>query len=224
MKTHCCRMLLLATALVAMAPQTAEAGILEWLGRLSGPGPFWGVDADVCLKAFPLEKRDDQGMMGSLRLSCPSARLDERHISWYAHLGWAVAFDNPLNYAGVDVAGKSDNVWLLKVGTSFDFTVKPYLDIGVGGGLFHFGGERFDSFSRPYIEPVRVGLRPLLLCRGRDKSRTEHDGWLLISVNRVIHLGTFDGASFGAPLDSFRTYNEGNWSGGLTVDVIRLFK
>jgi hypothetical protein len=43
-------------------------------------------------------------------------------------------------------------------------------------------------------------------------------------VSRVIHLGTLDGASFGAPLDSFRTYNEGNWRGGVTVDVIRLFK
>jgi hypothetical protein len=226
MKTHSCRLLLLATAILVMVPTTADAGLLSWLSRLSGPGPFWGVEADVCLKAFPLKEREGPPTMmgGAVRLACPNAELNRRPISWYAHIGWAVAFDNPLDYTGVDAGDKSDNVWLLKLGTSFDFTVKPYLDLGVGVGVFHFGGERFDSFSRPYIEPVRVGIRPLLLRPGRDESRTEHDGWLLISLNRVIHLGTLDGASFGAPFDSFRTYNEGNWSGGITVDILRLMK
>lgn len=228
MRSHCCRMLMLATALVVMAPRTADAGLLEWLGRLSGPGPFWGLDANVCLKSFPLEERErdrkDMVPMATIRLSCPGARLEQRHISWYVNFGWALASENPLDYTGVDVSDKSQRVWLLKLGTSWDLTLTPSVDVGVGGGLLHFGGERFDGFTRPYIEPARVAIRPLLLRRWRDPKKTERDGWLLVSASWIIHLGTLDGPSFGAPFDTYRTYNENNWTAGLTVDVLRLLR
>jgi hypothetical protein len=224
MKNHLCRMLLLAAAIVVVTPRAADAGILSWLSRLSGPGPFWGIDLDVCMKAIDRGEgtKQDTGMRSGIRLSCPDTTLDRRHISWNANFGWALASDNPLDYTGVDVAGKSQRVWLLKLGTSLDYTVHPALDIGIGGGIFHFGGERFESFTRPYLEPARVAVRPLLV--GRDSKNIERDGWLLISASWIVHLGTLDGASFGAPQDPFREYNENNWSAGLSVDVIRLFK
>ena len=224
MKNHLSRVLLLAIAMTVVTPRAADAGILSWLSRLSGPGPFWGIDLDVCMKAIDRGRgpKPTPGMRSGIRLSCPDTTLDRPHISWYANFGWALASDNPLDYTGVDVAGKSDRVWLLKLGTSLDYTVRPALDIGIGGGIFHFGGERFESFTRPYLEPVRVAVRPLLLRPGRNTSNTERDGWLLVSASWIVHLGTLDGASFGAPLDPFREYNENNWSLGLTVDVFRL--
>lgn len=220
------RMLLLVVVMVIAMPGSADAGLLSWLGRLSGPGPFWGLDANICVKTFKLGKARSSGEegLGAARLSCPEAKLDERHISWYVTGSWALASSNPLDYAGVDISGKSQRVWLLKVGTSLDFTVVPSLDVGIGGGIMHFGGERFDGFSRPYVEPVRLGVRPLLWSRGRDKKRTEHDGWLMVTASWIIHLGTLDGPSFGALFDTYRTYNEHNVSLGVTVDVFRLFK
>lgn len=232
MTNQCWRMVVLAAALVAMTPQSADAGLLSWLSRLSGPGPFWGLDAEICMKTFTAEREGTKPPDfhtesvggGALRLSCPGAKLDKRHVSWHLNVGAALAWKNPLDYSGVDVTDRSKRVWLLKLGTSFDFTVAPSVDVGVGGGIFYFGGERFDGFTRPYIEPLRLAVRPLLLARGRNKDETEHDGWLAISGSWIIHLGTLDGPSFGAPLSTFRSYNEHNVGLGLTVDVIRLLK
>jgi hypothetical protein len=225
-------MLLLTTAVMLTAPLKAEASFLGWISRLSGPGPFWGLDAEVCVshlnfdkdKIKPMNEAGDQKTFApTLTFPC-KVRLDQRHLSWNLHAGVAVAFKNPLDYTGAGVEGKSDNVWRGQLGTSLDLTLRPWIDIGAGGGLVYFAGERFDSFARGYVEPVRVTVRPLLWRHASNPAQRERDAWLGISAGWIIHLGTLDGADFGAPSDSFRTHNESNWQAGVSIDVLRLLK
>jgi hypothetical protein len=226
-------MLLLTVAMIALMPRAADASLLGWLSRLSGPGPFWGLDVSVCAHAFPLgdkntplegnELRNEQET-AALLFPCTEMTLDRRHVSWNVNFGGAYAWKNPLDYTGVDVAGRSDNVWLLKLGTSFDYTVAPSFDIGAGIGVYHFGGKRFENFSRPFVEPVRVAVRPLLWRSGRNAEQRQRDACVVLTASWIIHLGTMDGEDFGAVNDPFRSHNEHNWQAGVALDVLRLLK
>jgi len=233
MKPQILRLVLLAMVMLMMAPRSADANLLSWLSRLSGPGPFWGVDVSVCVHAIPTE--DEDPSVGpsaprptkhemTLRFPCTELTFEQRHVSFNINGGAAYAWKNPLNYDGVDVGGRSDNVWLLKVGTSADYTAAPSFDIGAGVGVFHFGGKRFANFTRPYVEPVRVAVRPLMWRSGRTADQRDRDAWLVLTTSWIIHLGTMDGADFGAPNDSFSSHNEHNWQAGVSLDVLRLFK
>jgi hypothetical protein len=232
MKPQILRLILLAMVMVVMAPRSADANLLSWLSRLSGPGPFWGVDVSVCVDAVPVGDADGttpppatmepQEVTGFL-FPCTEMTFERRHVSFNINGGAAYAWKNPLNYDNVDV-GRSDNVWLLKLGTSADYTAAPSFDIGAGVGIFHFGGKRFANFTRPYVEPVRVAVRPLLWRSGRDAKQRNRDAWLVLTASWIIHLGTMDGADFGAPNDPFRSHNEHNWQAGVSLDVLRLLK
>ena len=230
MKPQLCRLILLAIIMVVMAPRSADANLLSWLSRLSGPGPFWGVDVSVCVHAVEVKEKDvttqrtdpNQHTEVGFDFPCRELTFEQRHVSFNINGGAAYAWKNPLNYDGVDVADRSDNVWLLKLGTSVDYTAAPSFDIGAGVGAFYFGGERFANFTRPYVEPVRVAVRPLLWRRGRDAQQRNRDAWLVLKASWIIHLGTMDGADFGAPGDSFRSHNEHNWQAGVSLDVLRL--
>ena len=231
MKNQICRLMLLATVMVVMAPRSADANLLSWLSRLSGPGPFWGVDVSVCVHAIPVEEEDPSLQPTgprkhemTLLFPCTEMTLERRHVSFNVNGGAAYAWKNPLNYDGVDVEGRSDNVWLLKLGTSVDYTAAPSFDIGAGVGLFYFNGKRFPHFTRPYVEPVRVAIRPLMWRTGRTPEQRDRDAWLVLTTSWIIHLGTMDGADFGAANDPFRSHNEHNWQAGVSLDVLRLLK
>jgi hypothetical protein len=109
---------------------------------------------------------------------------------------------------------------MLRLGASFDWTVHRTVDLGAGFGMAYFGGPRFDNFSRGYVQPVRVTFRPLLLRRSAE----DHHGWLMVSANWHVLLGTIDGRDFGAPADPFRSHNEQDVECGVSVDVLRLFR
>ena len=204
--------------LLVLIPASASAqGVFRWLGRLSGPGPFWGVSGEIYLKCIDTKTA---GVMGGVRLSCPDTTLDDKHLTIYLNLTGAIAENNPLNYGDVGAQEESTAVRLLKVGTSLDWTAHRTFDVGAGAGFAYFAGPRFDNFARPYVHPLRTALRPLMF-RG---TATDDDGWLIVSANWQILLGTIDGEDFGAPLDTFRSSNEHDLELGLSIDIIRLLR
>jgi hypothetical protein len=232
MTKQVCQALLIATGIVLVAPQPADAGLLSWLGRLSGPGPFYGLDVGICVNQVSLvgpvkpEQRDPEAvnqrvMAETLRFPCTKYGLDQPHLSINLNVGAAIAEDNPLDYGDVNRREHSTAVRYLKGGVSFDLTVLQWLDVGVGAGMFYFAGPSFANFSQGYLEPARISVRPLLIRRNLTKPQRERGAWLGLSLSRVIHLGTLDGASFGAPNDPYRVHNEANWQGGVSIDVFR---
>lgn len=228
MKLH--RLLPLLLVLTLMPSPAQAQGVLRWLGRLSGPGPFWGLGAEVRVACFGVDKRArvnpnnvqaETESMGA-RFPCPKATynpLDE-HATVYFSVSGAIAESNPLDYQDAESQDESDAVRMLKVGTSIDWTVHRMFDLGTGFGIAYFGGPRFDNFSLGYVQPVRVSLRPLLWSRAVSDDR----GWLLVSANWQILLGTLDGADFGAPSDPFVSKNEQDVELGVSVDVLRLLR
>jgi hypothetical protein len=220
--------------LLVLIPASASAqGLFRWLGRLSGPGPFWGASVDRYLKCLPTkgtpkptpradpqQVHTDAMMMPGITMPCPDTTLDDKHLTIYLNVTGAVAENNPLNYGDVGTQEESTAVRLLRVGASLDWTAHRTFDIGTGAGISYFAGPRFDNFVRPYVQPLRTAFRPLMLCG----AATDNDGWLIVSANWQILLGEIDGADFGAPLDSFRERNEHIPEIGVTIDFVRLVK
>lgn len=219
---------------LTLIPSAVHAqGMLRWLGRLSGPGPFWGLGAEVKLKCIGVDGKEpnkldsqavesqSEGLRG-IRYPCPDATYNplDRHATVYLNISGSIAENNPMDYQDVGRQEESTAVRMLKIGTSIDWTVHRTLDIGTGAGVAYFAGPRFDNFTRAYVQPVRLTIRPLMVGKGsRDRW-----GWLLVSANWHILLGTIDGPDFGAPADPYRAHNEQDMELGVSVDILRLFR
>jgi hypothetical protein len=219
--------------LLVLIPASASAqGLFRWLGKLSGPGPFWGAGTEIRMRCLGVdkpekekEKEKEKAKHKPLVAFIPVARFPcntlpgDRHTTIYFNLAGSIAESNPLFYGDQEQQERSTAVRLLQVGVSADWTFDKAFDVGAGFGMMYFAGPQFDNFSRGFVQPVRLSFRPLLL-RGQNP----YDGWLIIAANWQILLGTIDGADFGAPLGSFRSHNESLPEVGLTIDVIRLIK
>jgi hypothetical protein len=213
--------------LLVLIPASASAqGLFRWLGKLSGPGPFWGAGTEIRLKCFGVGKDEEKEekklkmMMGSIFVRVPcETTLDDRHTTIYFNVAGSIAENNPLFYGDEGRQDKSTAVRLVQAGVSADWTFHRAFDIGAGFGVMYFAGPRFDNFSRGFVQPVRLSVRPIML-----RSTVDNNGWLIVSASWQILLGTIDGNDFGAPLDSFRSHNENIPEVGVTIDLIRLVK
>lgn len=218
MRTSASRAAILGLLLVSLASVPAEAGVLSWLSKLSGPGPFLGVDASFALKCFRWEKgktepgspADSVEGADARIITCSHIPLGERHATLFATVGAAWSLDNDLDYGG----RPAPTVGMFKSGMSLDVTVFPWLDLGAGGGFRYFGGSGFDNFALPYVQPVRIGVRPLNFAKV---------DWLIVTFSGEFLLGVVDGPRFGAT-DSYRESNEFLQEWGVSIDLPRLLK
>jgi hypothetical protein len=214
MRASACRTAILAVFVTTLTSAPAEAGILSWLSKLSGPGWFWGSEISYAVKCFPKAKPDEESNMSGSGVvyGCPDRDLlTDAHFGWYVTGGLSVAFDSNLDYTSQQAQPGSDNVYMVKFGTALDYGVWPrWADIGVGSGFRYFAGARFENFALPYVQ-LRLTLRPLTFA---DKN------WLLISINRELLVGRIDGARFGAPDDPrLHETNEWLWEFGVSFDI-----
>lgn len=219
MKRRCVALAVVALCSLAL-PRAAGAGILSWLDELSGPGPF--VVFDASWGAWCSQKPKLMGPSG--RWGCQSkVSLDEKNLTWYLTGGAGFARHNPLDYG---TGNDKPPVRIVKLGTSLDYTVHRLVDIGAGAGVLYFNGPRFTNFARVYVEPLRVGFRPLLLGSGKELTpRQKRLGAFVAYANWNILVGSVEGRTFGAPADPFHARNELNRKEfGLAIDVERLFR
>jgi hypothetical protein len=227
---------ILVLALIGLAvPESAQAGLLSWLGRMSGPGPFFGVDLSRCVAVIGGERprhpagagaseepEPTRGDLAATVALCPELRGGRRyrpHWTFSAVAGLSGSLENQLQREGHD--GRA--VWVLNAGGTADYTATPWLAVGAGAGINHFFGKDFRAFARPYVEPY-VTVRPALLGRSGEIPRASSKGEavlrsLLVSVGWRVLFADLDGASFGAPSDPFHVHNEGRLSVGLGIDV-----
>lgn len=214
---HPCRASLLVVVCLVAAPSPVRAdGLISWLGRLSGPGPWIGANVDFCLETFAHKEDEASGLRGIL-VSC-GVPVDTPHWSWNLNVGTGFAIDNDLDFSGQEIEGKSDRVTYIKLGTSLMRTARRSIDAGFGGGVMFFQGPRFPNFGMPYVEPIKVAIRPLLFWKDASDKR----GWLVLTADWVMLLGTVDGARFGAPADPLYERNENLMQFGIRIDITRL--
>jgi hypothetical protein len=231
--TRVTRIVVLA-AMAAAMPQSANAGLLSWLGRMSGPGPFLGVDFSRCVAVIGGESTDPPRPQGASRAPerskgdlaviniCPELRDGTRYRPhWTFSLigGLSGSLDNQLQRNGEN----GHAVWVLNLGGAADYTANPWLAVGAGAGVNHFFGKDFRAFARPYVEPY-VSIRPALLGRSGEVPPASSTGEavlrsLIAIVGWRILFADLDGESFGAPDDPFHVHNEGRLSLGLGIDV-----
>ena len=213
------------------APSPASASIMDWLDRLSGPGPFWGVDLDMQVNC-PSRKEGSppsgvKALASAIVISCPNESFHTQHFNWYltTGLGFATSGKNKLNY-GEASNTSTKAIGTFKVGTAVDYTASRAFDLGVGAGVMYFYGPRFDNFARPYFQPLRLAIRPLLLKDIPRSRQTSNDpnGWLIVNLNVMVLLGTIDGSTFGAPADPWHVHNEFVPEIGVGLDVVKLLK
>jgi hypothetical protein len=149
---RCHRLLPLVLAAL-FVPATASAdGFIRWLGRLSGPGPFFGFGCELPVARFPTDgepqaavQQDTSGIADS---ACRRSRPDRRELVVSVNLMGAIAKDNPIDYP--EGSDESRGVALVKAGVAVDWTVHDALDVGVGSGLVYFAG-RGSTTSRAAI-------------------------------------------------------------------------
>jgi hypothetical protein len=232
--------ILVLVLISAAVPEPAHAGLLSWLGRMSGPGPFFGVDISRCVAVKGGERprrpagagaseepEQTRGDLAATLTFCPELRGGRRyrpHWTFSVVGGLSGSLENQLQREGEN----GHAVWVLNAGGTADYTATPWLAVGAGAGINHFFGKDFRAFARPYVEPY-VAIRPALLGRSGEIPRASSKGEailrsLVASVGWRVLFADIDGASFGAPGDPFHVHNEGRVSVGLGIDVWAIFE
>lgn len=225
---------ILVLVLIGLAvPESAQAGLLSWLGRMSGPGPFFGVDISRCVLVKgddpPAPPRDEAASDASAgrRIRnvvlglCPELKDKRYKPHWTVSVlaGLSGSLQNDLQRNGEDAHA----VWVLNLGGTADYTANPWLAVGAGAGINHFFGKDFRAFARPYVEPY-VAIRPALIGRSGEIPPASSTGQafarsLIAVVGWRVLFADLDGASFGAPGDPFHVHNEGRLSVGVGIDL-----
>jgi hypothetical protein len=148
------RVVCLTAGLLIGGWQSAEAGLIDWMEELSGPGPFTGyggITATIC---------DFRESPGALRLgqTKPCFFVDYRHLR---------------------TREKDDASEFGKVrANAFDFGVSwqlfRFLELGAGGGVILFDGNK--DPARPTLTFARLAIKPVLLMIPYD-CWEEHQTW-----------------------------------------------
>jgi hypothetical protein len=195
-------------ALLLFRSAPANAGILEWIDQLSGPGPFWGFAREARLHCVPIGQPDDRpdaiaGRKSTAASQCPNeVPTNQRNIlSVNMGVGIAWAAHNNLPYAS-DATDKT--VRLMSFEPSVWWSPVPSLAVGAAAGVYRFSGPAFDTFKRGFIKPVQVELKPFALPRSRWTTKAEiftiRTGYSLVPKG-------FEARDFGA-IGSFKTEHE----------------
>jgi hypothetical protein len=216
----------LFSACFQLAVPTSADAFWRFISEWSGPGPYNGLEIDwrvVCFSSSPsvsaadAARRQDssadidgqamrtlEALIGS---RCFAGPTDKRQASFNVAFGLFEADDNNLQYA----TSMDTDVNMTKVEPSFVWRAHPkVLDIGVGAGLFVFNGPAFKTFSRFFIEPIRVDLRPF--------NKKYWDSIVFKAGVIIVPVGA-DARDFGAVPGTYHRDREFLWTVGVGVDL-----
>ena len=173
-------LIVIACVCVPARPAEAQGVFLEWLERLSGPGPFLNKGVHVSFVCYGYEK--------SLSTSADPDLTDEkvrpgvfRDQGWFFQPGCGKAARNVFRIAvgaqwshlsGLNTltADPSDTLSAQQILGTIDFGVHNSFEFGFAVGTMEFRDLPVDSFNRLSIQPVRVIVKPLAFFpRNSDK-------------------------------------------------------
>jgi hypothetical protein len=208
------RLAALALIVLVMSARPGEASIMDWMQELSGPGPFTGYSGAmtrICPLVLPAPTPGEAAERG---LKDPCLFFDVRHL-----------FTDEEHSRG-----RFGEVKVLAVEFGPNFRVWRALDIGFGGGIFHFNSHGQDGTRITLVVP-RIELKPVLLFASASYWKEHPTGrkWASIPkyhVRNVIILGRLQDQDFGATPSPgsapFNVRNDDVFSGGLLFDFSEL--
>ena len=201
-------------------PRLAHADLmsfLDWLDRLSGPGPWKGIVSEW-----------NPGVWGATKEEVASAgtnparkafafdplgtKISQRdfHVRYGPQLGFLWARDNNQDYGGA----AAPDVKAVLFGGTFDAGAKG-LEAGLAAGLVHFHGEGF-GFTKGTFAP-RVTVYPLTLVTRKYESRKLEFFYIRYGWTRIV--GDITAAHFNA-FEKVPPQEMGNeWLRTLTISV-----
>jgi hypothetical protein len=178
---------LVAVACLGLARDAAaQRGSKGWLERLSGPGPFGGWELGTPpLVCFGADGSDPSWFL---------VRNDStRRFCLDAEFGWFDTDDeDPRLPQYGEVKAKSFDV-------NFMYGFHRSVSLGASLGFIHFGGDRFESFSRFTVAPVRLAFKPLELGASRAPCDDRWRSLLRLDFKQYLIAGRLEGSDFGNP-------------------------
>jgi hypothetical protein len=139
----------------------------------------------------------------------PSNRKRVASLNVDAGVLWSL--HNDLPYADPNVGKR---VTILALGPSFWWQPATPIEIGVAAGVYRFSGRAFDAFTRLYVKPVQVRVRPFAI-----KSDTSWKSQVLvIQAGYALIPKGFTAADFGA-VGPFKTEHEVLPTLGVALDL-----
>lgn len=202
---------LLALVGIAWWMQTGTSYAADWLDKLSGPGPFWGLSLHyrfACISSPPANEKIVTWLSpvnrssGILPIVSPASRGNsaeaaaafncswdqEVHSYLTANIGFRQSFQNEL-FPG-DPHNDLYRVRILDMGVTYAYRVSSAVDLSVTASLNRFTGDAFDPLYRAAITPGVV-IAPFAFTSNTQRSRAFGigAGWTMFSPG-------FDAADF----------------------------
>jgi len=218
-----------AVLLVAAVAEPVSAAV-GWLERLSGPGPFKGVQYAFPVACYGWEapsstasgaadqqaRRQPGDPTFFLDWDCRSADREQMRVVFGLDVASLATNENPLTYAGIGADDKPGVRALLLV---------PYVSVplglafeaGAGIGFLRLtdrGGEVDFSSTKFLIQPIRLTFKPLALFS--DSTRWE---FLQFALNGTLIAQKIEDRDFGAVPGTFREPTEMLWQATIRIDV-----
>jgi hypothetical protein len=204
------RSLVFAAAFL-LVPAMAHASWIDWLERLSGPGPFIGTGPDLNLLC--IDENNNVEFCGN-PLTASKAREGGKKIKQTAQVTPEIFIKWP-GQRFDDTSNDDRSVRILKLSTLYEYRFDNGFSLGAGVGVWRFSGDGFDSFNRFDITPVSANIG---LFQNSDKLKP----WRMILQLHYIKEG-FKATDFDPASTSHYNTNGGEWlaSIGVNYDLTR---
>ena len=234
-----CAVMVLACLCVPARPAHAQRTFLEWLERLSGPGPFKVGMVHVPFSCYGFEK--ESSTAPDPVLTDPKAKSDAVAAQhWFLQPGCGKSARNLVRVTiGAQIAkGSGDNNLLYDdsvpdderdhvnvqvfLGT-VDFGLHNSVELGIGAGFIRFSDLPIDSFTRLAVQPARVIWKPLAMFASKGGNLYQREA-LQVWFTASWFPGGFTAEDFGAIPGTFDSGKEIQGSFAIGVDLLALFK
>jgi hypothetical protein len=202
----------------------ARAGFIDLIDELSGPGPFIGYGAEIRVyctgvenesgKAQPLPDFWTTGKFKSVKkgLSYSRCLTNELPTSQRPSISIDLAFSysHSFHFGSSDPANiKDTTVSIYSLAPSIWWNPIPPVAVGTGLGIDTFRGAQFSTFSRLYLNPVKVELKPFAFAKHQNYEHwfSNPASWFTIRADYLLFPKGFDAQDFGST-GTFHTEHE----------------
>jgi hypothetical protein len=216
-------LIVIACVCVPARPAEAQGVFLEWLERLSGPGPLKGPGAHLvfhCYGVRTLEPRQTDPKAASespepfFDFGCAHADRNRVRVSVGAQVATATG---PLLDDDDFPEAQDDTIRATSVLATVDIGLRRSVEVGFGAGFVRFSSLPVSSFTRLSVQPVRVIWKPLVTF-GQGATENWREALQLRFTASMFPDG-FSNEDFGSPVP-FESGKEIQGSFVILVDLL----